>query len=251
MSIKPKIAATVVLLRERIPDLESDDECEFEVFMGKRHDNARFMSEHHVFPGGGLDKQDLLEESKSRLIGIDKNVLNNLKDVCKDPSILWIIAIRELFEETGILIAGNNETKLIEIIEKNAEKLKKYQESLQKDRINMTSVLAKENLYYSANKLHYFGRFITPEASPIRFDTQFFLCEFPHDQNINLFFDELTEGQWGSPKEFIKQYRKKEIKLIFPQYSTLKRLKKYRTIQEVFENSKDVSSRNQLTSLKY
>ncbi|MHA1671090.1 MAG: NUDIX hydrolase [Promethearchaeota archaeon] len=251
MLVEPKIAATVVLLRERLPGLESNDDCEFEVFMAKRHGNAKFMSNHHVFPGGSIDKQDFIKESKSRLIGIEKNVLNNLKNVCKDPSILWIIAIRELFEETGILIAGNDETNLIGINKENAKKLKKYQASLQKDRINMANILTNENLYYSANKLHYFGRFITPEVSPIRFDTQFFLCEFPHDQNINLFRDELTEGQWASPKEFIKLYRKKKIKLIFPQYSTLKRLKKYQTIQEAFENSKDVSSRNRLTSLKF
>jgi len=250
MPVEPKIAATVVLLRERLSVLDSNDECEFEVFMGKRHDNARFMSEYHVFPGGGLDKQDLLKESKSRLSGIDKNVLNNLKDVCEDPSILWIIAIRELFEETGILIAGNDETNPIGINEENSEKIKKYQTLLQKDGILMSSILTKENLFYAADKLKYFGRFITPELSPIRFDTQFFLCVFPHDQNMNLFHDELTEGQWGSPREFIKKYRKREIKLIFPQYSTLKRLKKYRTIQEVIENSKDVSSRNRLTSFK-
>ena len=52
MPVEPKIAATVVLLRERLPDSDDDDDCKFEVFMGKRHKNARFMSDHHVFPGG-------------------------------------------------------------------------------------------------------------------------------------------------------------------------------------------------------
>ena len=249
MPVEPKIAATVVLLRERMPDLESDDKCEFEVFMGKRHDNARFMSEHHVFPGGSLEKQDLLHESKSRLIGIEAHVINDLKDICEDPSILWITAIRELFEETGILIVGDAKSNLIRSSKDNLVRLKKYQEDLQKDKIDMTSFLYKENLFYIFNKLHYFGRFITPELSPIRFDTQFFLCEFPLDQNINLFHDELTEGQWGSPRQFIKRYRKGEIKLIFPQYSTLKRLKKYRTMQQVFKNSREISSRNRLTSM--
>ncbi|MBY9004427.1 MAG: hypothetical protein KGD73_10680 [Candidatus Lokiarchaeota archaeon] len=248
MPVEPKIAATVVLLRERVPDLESQDDCEFEVFMVKRHGNARFLSDYHAFPGGSIDKQDLNEESKSRLIGIDKNTLNNLKDVCEDPAILWIIAIRELFEETGLLIAGNDETNPIGFIEGFTKKFNIYQAALQEKKINMTTVLVTENLYYTANKLVHFGRYITPELSPIRFDTQFFLCEFPHDQNINLFLDELTEGQWGSPKQFIKKFRNKEIKLIFPQYSTLKRLKRYRTIREVFENSKELSSRNRLTS---
>lgn len=57
MPVEPKIAATVILLRDRTPDLEFGDDCEFEVFMAKRHENARFMGGHHVFPGGGIDEQ--------------------------------------------------------------------------------------------------------------------------------------------------------------------------------------------------
>jgi 8-oxo-dGTP pyrophosphatase MutT (NUDIX family) len=251
MPVKPKIAATVVLLRERPPDLESDDNCEFEVFMGKRHSDARFMSDHHVFPGGSLEKQDFTQESKFRLVGLDKNTLKNLEDICKYPSILWIIAIREVFEETGVLIAGNKNAISNGIIKENSERLRDYQRKLQQDQISMTDILVKENLYYYANHLKYFGRFITPELSPIRFDTQFFLCKFPSNQNINLFYDELTEGLWASPKQILKMYRKKEIKLIFPQYSTLKRLKKFMTIEELFENSNDVSSHNRLDDVKF
>ncbi|MBY9017990.1 MAG: hypothetical protein KGD66_04070 [Candidatus Lokiarchaeota archaeon] len=246
MPIEPKLAATVILLRERTPDLESDDDCEFEVFMAKRHENARFMSEHHVFPGGSIDEQDSTKESRARLVGINENIINNLKEICNDPSNLWIIATRELFEEAGILIATNKSGNSLGKIENKPKKLKKYQKKLQKNRITMTDVLTKENLYYSASNLKYFGRFITPELSPIRFDTQFFLCKFPLNQNINLFYDELTESLWGSPRQLIKNFKKKQIKLIFPQYSTLKRLKKFKTIQELFENSKSVYSHNRL-----
>ncbi|NVM44781.1 MAG: hypothetical protein HWN79_07675 [Candidatus Lokiarchaeota archaeon] len=246
MPVEPKLAATVILLRERIPDLESDDDCEFEVFMAKRHENARFMSEHHVFPGGSIDEQDSSKDSGARLVGINENVINNLKDICYSPSTLWITATRELFEEAGILIATNKSGNSLGKIENKPKKLKKYQSKLQKKRITMTDVLSKEKLFYSASNLQYFGRFITPEISPIRFDTQFFLCKFPHNQNINLFCDELTESLWGSPRQLIKNFKKKQIKLIFPQYNTLKRLKKFRTIQELFENSQDVSSHNRL-----
>jgi 8-oxo-dGTP pyrophosphatase MutT (NUDIX family) len=246
MPVEPKIAATVVLLRERIPDSDSDDDCEFEVFMAKRHKNARFMSEHHVFPGGGLDEQDLTKESRARLVGMDENVIESLREICEDPANLWIIAIRELFEETGILIATNKTEESLGIIEEKPKKLNKYQKRLQKKRKTMTSVLVKEDLYYNASNLKYFGRLITPKLSPIRFDTQFFLCKYPQRQNINLFSDELTEGLWGSPKQILEQFNNQQIKLIFPQYSTLQRLNKFKTIQDVFENSKEVSSRNRL-----
>ncbi|MCK4284696.1 MAG: hypothetical protein KAX18_00775 [Candidatus Lokiarchaeota archaeon] len=246
MPVEPKIASTVILLRERVPNSDTDDECEFEVFMAKRHENARFMSEHHVFPGGSIEEQDLTKESRERLIGIEEEVLENLKEVCEDPSNLWVIAIRELFEEAGILIATNKTGNSLGKIEDKPKKLKKYQKKLQKKRITMTDVLVKEDLYYSASNLNYFGRLITPKLSPIRFDTQFFLCKFPKNQNINLFSDELTESLWGSPKQLLEKFKKREIKLIFPQYSTLQRLQKFKTIQAVFDNSKDVSSHNRL-----
>ena len=246
MPVEPKIASTVILLRERESDLESDDDCEFEVFMAKRHKNARFMSEHHVFPGGSIDEQDLTKESSARIVGIDESVINNLKEVCVYPSNLWVIAIRELFEEAGVLIATDKTGMSLGKIEDKPKKLKKYQKKLQKKRITMTDVLTKEDLFYSANNLNYFGRIITPKLSPIRFDTQFFLCKFPKNQSINLFNDELTESLWGSPRQLLKQFKKREIKLIFPQYSTLQRLQEFKTIQEVFENSKNVSSQNRL-----
>ena len=246
MPVVPKLAATVILLRERTPDLDSDDDSKFEVFMAKRHENARFMSEHHVFPGGSLDEQDSTKEASARLVGIDEKITNSLKEICDDPSNLWVVATRELFEETGILIATNKSGNSLGKIENKPKKIKKYQKKLQKKQVTMTDFLIKENLYYSASNLTYFGRFITPELSPIRFDTQFFLCKFPNNQNINLFYDELTEGLWSSPKQLIKNFKKKQIKLIYPQYSTLKRLKKFKTIQELFENSKHVSSQNLL-----
>jgi 8-oxo-dGTP pyrophosphatase MutT (NUDIX family) len=246
MPVEPKLAATVVLLRERLPGVESDDDCEFEVFMAKRHKNTKFMSEHHVFPGGALDDQDLTNESKARVIGIDENVIANLTEICADPINLWIIAIRELFEETGVLIATNEAGSLLGRIEEKPKKLKKYQIKIQKKRKTMTDILTKENLYYAANNLRYFGRLVTPKMSPIRFDTQFFICKFPQKQNINLFTNELTESLWGSPKILLELFKKRQIKMIFPQYSTLQRLQKFKTIEEVFENSKDVSSHNRL-----
>ncbi|MFW9821424.1 MAG: hypothetical protein ACFFE4_00725 [Candidatus Thorarchaeota archaeon] len=249
MPVEPKLAATVVLLREKSANIDSEDDCEFEVFMAKRHKNTKFMSEHHVFPGGALDVQDLTKESKARLIGVGEKVISRLAEICEDPANIWIIAIRELFEETGVLIATDKEGNSLGKIGEKPKKLKKYQKKLQTNRKTMTDVLAKEDLFYAGNNLRYFGRLITPEISPIRFDTQFFVCEFPQAQNINLFNDELTEYLWGTPKQILEKSKKGEIKLIYPQYSTLQRLRKFKTIQEVFDSSKNISSHNRLDDI--
>ena len=248
MPVEPKLAATVILLRKRTADINTDD-CEFEVFMAKRHENNRFLGGHHVFPGGSIDNQDLSKESRERIIGLDKDFMINLKEIHEDPSIIWIIAIRELFEETGILLATNGSGDLIAISEENKKKIQRYQEDLQKKRKTMTNILVSENLYYNAAKIRYFGRLVTPPMSPIRFDTQFLLCEIPQQQDINLFNDELLEGFWGSPKQILKLNKKNQIKIIFPQYSTLRRLNKFKTIQEAFNNSKMTFKNNQFIRL--
>lgn len=240
MPAEPKLAATIILLREREQELDSSDNCEFEVFMAKRHANNKFLGEHHVFPGGGIAEQDISKESRTRISGLDKNLLKNYTGICEDPTCLWIIAIRELFEETGILIAIEESGSLITMNDDNIENFRGYQENLQEKRVIMTDILAKENLYYAADQLKYFGRLITPALSPIRFDTHFFLCKLPLKQNINLYNAELLDGSWGSPKHLLELFRKKQIKMIFPQYSALKRLKKFKTIQEAFDNSKSM-----------
>ncbi len=228
MPVEPKLAATVILLRERKQKLEGSDNCEFEVFMAKRNGNSRFLGDHHVFPGGGIDNQDISEESRERIDVLDENFLKK------------IIAIRELFEETGILIAAEKFGNLVTITQENIDKFRRYQENLQEKRTFMTDILIKETLFYAANNLKYFGRLITPELSPIRFDTHFFLCKLPLNQGINLYNAELLEGRWGSPKHLLELYKKRQIKIIFPQYSALRRLRKFRTIEEAFDNSKSM-----------
>jgi 8-oxo-dGTP pyrophosphatase MutT (NUDIX family) len=245
----PKLAATVILLRERVLEFESNDNCEFEVFMAKRHKKNKFLGGHHVFPGGAIDKQDDSKESRARVSGLEKNFTESLKEVYENPSSLWIIAIRELFEETGVLIASKENGDPTEIDSENEDKFRHYQELLQKDRDTMTNILTKENLYYAANNLKYFGRLVTPALSPIRFDTQFFLCKKPPNQHIHLFGDELVEGFWGTPRQILELNRKNQIKIIFPQYSTLRRLRKFITIQEAFDNSKTQFKKNWFITL--
>ncbi|KKN04075.1 hypothetical protein LCGC14_1101140 [marine sediment metagenome] len=251
MPVEPKLAATVILLRERVFGLDTNDNCEFEVFMAKRHVNNKFLGGYHVFPGGGIDEQDITKESRARIVGFDRNFKNNFTEIFEDPSILWIIAIRELFEETGILIAAEETGRLITIHDQNIKKFRRYQEDLQQKRRTMTDILTKETLYYATNNLKYFGRLVTPALSPIRFDTQFFLCKLPLKQNINLFNDELLEGSWGSPRQILELYKKNQIKMIFPQYSTLRRLKKFKTLQEVFDSSKIGFKNNRLSVFKH
>jgi len=89
-----------------------------------------------------------------------------------------------------------------------------------------------ENLYYAVDELHYFRHFITPELSPIRYDTRFFLAEVPPNQTISPTTTEIISSEWTNPAATIKRYRKKEIKLIPPQYSCISSLRKVGDIRE-------------------
>ena len=122
MPVDPKLAATVVLLRERSHSNDSEDDCEFEVFMAKRHRNAKFMSEHHVFPGGSLDEQDMTEKSMS-LAKSDRDETVMI-DVIDDETLYFTVDNYEL----GISILEEELTNDESSIDRITDLLKEYLE---------------------------------------------------------------------------------------------------------------------------
>lgn len=165
------------------------------------------------------------------------DILNDGKTVLKKKEIalgFWVAAIRELFEEIGILLAYQD-NKLIQISSNQIiENFQKYREKLVKKEISMLEIMEGEGLLYAIDQLHYFRHFITPPVSPIRFDARFFFTKLPEmqKQQIKLYSGEIAEFKWLTPKESLRKYRKGEIKIIAPQYFCLKELMNNINIQE-------------------
>jgi 8-oxo-dGTP pyrophosphatase MutT (NUDIX family) len=200
----PKPASTVVLMDELS-----------RVYLTKRPVTMKFMGGFHVFPGGAVESQDTLVEDE--YINGDVALLSiNLS--------YYIAAARELFEEVGILL-GNTVDGFPVLLPK--EKVIKYRNDLVNGEIPFITVLEQEKLYFNPNCLTYFGQIITPEISPIRFDTRFFLAKLPPGQSPEPDDKEVDGAIWIKPEEALSAFSNKKIKLAPPTILTLQAIIQY------------------------
>ena len=223
--IKPKLAATVILLRNEPPNTE--------IFMIKRDKNLKFLGGFHAFPGGKLEADDTnlrdtknfdkdLTEEARQFFQIENKTFNSMQ-----IQSLYMTAIRELFEEVGILLASNNGNKIIDLYSNDTfEYYLELRKKLLKDKLKFSQILKENELSPLYHSLKPFKHFITPELSPIRYDTYFFILDMPDSQKILPISKEIADSIWITPKEAIRKYFNSEILLIPPQLVCLTDLKK-------------------------
>ncbi len=235
MGITPKKAATVILLRD-------DGRQGFDVFLLQRHEKSSFMGGNYVYPGGRVDRNDgsvevyslskgmTLEEAKKNLGGTFSP---------EESFAHWIAAIRELFEEAGVLLAYDRKENLFQLTNREErEKFLRYRELLQRGKISIGEMAQKENLLLALDQLHYYAHWITPEARPERFDTRFFLARYPSGQEASHDQKETTAGVWITPKKALEENLKGDIILSPPTLKTLEDLSGFKTIEDIFHSLK-------------
>ncbi len=231
MPVIPKKAATVILLREKQPS-------GFEVFLLKRHEKNSFMGGNFVYPGGRVDQEDGSSEigSFSRGVTFDEaqKILGGTAS-SEESLAYWIAAIRELFEEAGILLAYDHQENLLRLNNEDEQnKFSNYRSLLQKAEIRIHEIAKKENLLFALDQLRYYAHWITPEARPERFDTYFFLARYPSGQEASYDRKETTAGVWIKPEEALNDNLSGGVPLSPPTLKTLEDLSRFKTIDEVF-----------------
>ncbi len=238
MPVVPKKAATVILLRENA--LEG-----FEVFLLLRHEKSSFMAGNFVYPGGRVDQEDASLGMGSFSKGITAEESQRIFRYAFSPEeslAFWIAAIRELFEEAGILLAYDRTGNLLEL--RNPEELEKfsnYRTLLQRSEITLSTIAKKESLFLALDQLQYYAHWITPEARPERFDTYFFLAINPSGQEAAYDRKETTAGVWISPQKALDENLTGGTVLSPPTLKTLEDLSRFKTIGEVFTSLKNVN----------
>lgn len=206
MAATPKPASTVVLMDELS-----------RVYLTKRPLSMKFMGGFHVFPGGAVESHDTLADVKF-VNGDEARLSISLSH--------YIAAARELFEEVGIML-GNTIDGFPVLLPK--EKIKKYRNELLNGEIPFIRVLEQEKLYFDLHCLTYFGQIITPEISPIRFDTRFFLAKLPQGQTPEPDRNEIDRAMWIKPEEALTAFENKQIKLAPPTILTLRAIIDYQS----------------------
>jgi 8-oxo-dGTP pyrophosphatase MutT (NUDIX family) len=207
-----------------------------EVFMVRRVIQSDFMPDVYVFPGGSVSKDDRVAEL---IEGICRHVGPSVADPEGNTALgsgARAAAIRELFEEAGILLAYRAE-KLLAISEYEAHHFDTYREAFHDRQGSLVDLARAERLILATDLLEYFAHWITPEGMPKRFDTHFFLTTAPSEQRAAHDRLETSEGVWISPTEALARFERKEFPLVFATIYQLRELAMFGSVKEALESS--------------
>ena len=226
--VAPRPASTILLLRD------SKAAQEMEVFMMVRHYEIDFNSGALVFPGGSVEKNDreILERGElySGGEGLDAAALS-----------FRIAAIRETFEESGILLARPKGSAGLVDAKRAGEIEAADRVALNERKTTFLEVLAKNDLWLALDELVPYAHWITPEGMPKRFDTWFFLAAAPPDQLGAHDGRESTDSIWVSPGEAVQGGESGRFKLPFPTTRNLIRLAKQPTVKSALDDARSMS----------
>lgn len=192
--VTPRDAAAMILLRD--PD-------DPKVFWVKRSYKLAFMGGFHAFPGGQMDADDA-----------SIPLANCPMDVDGKGAAIRVCAIREIFEETGVLLAQGAESI------PHAQRVE-WRRLLHDNQISFKDLLANAGLTLDATMLAEIPRWVTPASSPRRFDTRFFTAWLPEGQETEILPGELETGEWLRPHEALQRWTAGDCLIVTPILSAL------------------------------
>ena len=214
-TMTPRPAATLALLR----DAHSGSEGGPQVLMLQRTQNAAFLGGAYVFAGGALDAADDEGRVVARVRGLSE----------PNPTVAyWVAAIRECFEESGVLLACDAQGQFISAA--RAAQLAHYRSR------PFIELLQDEDLYLPASELAYCGHWITAPGRARRFDTRFFVAVAPEGQAGSHDAAETVHHIWITPREALERANRGEIELVHATRETLTMLKNFATAGEALRH---------------
>lgn len=238
MIATPRRAASAILLREDAPG------SEFEVFMLRRPDDARFAPGNYSFPGGMLDDED--REAAQRLVrplpgGIDTAALHariGTQPIFPTPdaetsAALLCCAARELFEESGVIAA--RDAALAPATLDDQAHWSTSRDDVLAGTLPFDDLLAAAGLTLAPDDLIYFSHWITPETSKIRFDTHFFLATLPPGQVATHWPGEMADGEWLTPREGLARHAAGRMPMFPVQVQHLERFANYESLAALLD----------------
>ncbi len=230
MAVEPRFASAVMLLRDTAAGQG------IEMFMVRRVIRSDFMPDVYVFPGGSVSKDDQAAELVEGLCDPIPVSAGDPEGRTRLGGGARAAAIRELFEEAGILLAYQA-GKMLAIPDQDVERFRAYRDAFNERKGSLVQLARTEHLTLATDLLHYFAHWITPEGMPKRFDTHFFLATAPAEQQAAHDRLETSDGIWISPEEALARFEHKEFPLVFATIYQLRELAAFRSVQEALEST--------------
>jgi 8-oxo-dGTP pyrophosphatase MutT (NUDIX family) len=210
--ITPLPAATVTLVRDGPQGLE--------VLMMKRNLQSAFVAGKYVFPGGAVDAADAANGVYARCTGLDDEAASRRLGVTADGLAYWIAAIRESFEESGLLLARTATGQ--PVAHAHATELSRHRKAVADGDLAFEALLNDAGLKLAVDELVYFSHWITPPGAPRRYDTRFFIAQAPAGQEPAHDNEETIESVWVNPRAGVERFHAGTFKLMTPTIHTLR-----------------------------
>ncbi|AWB93984.1 NUDIX hydrolase [Aeromicrobium chenweiae] len=211
----PRDAATIVVVR--------DGEQGIEAYLMRRQTSMAFAAGMYVFPGGGLAASDV--ELETPWVGPDAAEWGR-RFHC-DPDLargLVVAAVRETFEETGILLAGPDASTVV--ADTSGAAMQAARESLEAGELAFADLLVREGLVLRADLLGAWAHWITPAFEPRRYDTRFFVAALPEGQQVGTMSREADRADWAPLSEVLRTVEAGEAAMMPPTVTACQEISK-------------------------
>jgi 8-oxo-dGTP pyrophosphatase MutT (NUDIX family) len=233
-----RAAATVMLVRDHpINGLE--------VFMLQRTLAAVFAKGMYVFPGGRVDANDNEEQLEAICDGLDDEEASALLGIPNGGLSYWVAAIRECFEEAGVLLArptNSNELVRFDTDSVLQNRFNVARHAIHDSNMSLVELCATENLRLVTNNIHYVSHWITPLGEPRRFDTRFFIARAPEAQEPLHDNSETIASLWVSPIKALERHARGDLAMIPPTTSNLQFLAQHDTTNDALNAAKKIGT---------
>jgi len=221
--VVPMPSATVTIVRDAPGGIE--------VLMMRRNLKSGFVPGMHVFPGGGIDETDLCFKNNNLCKCFDDTAASGTLGLACDGLAYWVAAIREAFEESGLLLARDTRGETLSLRDAGvAQRFAGHRRRLNAGQLAFPDLLQAEGLQLAADQLTYFAHWITPVGLPRRYDTRFFMAEAPDGQEPLQDEQETIAAAWVRPGEALTRHRSGDFEMRTPTVRTLEDFADYDSV---------------------
>jgi 8-oxo-dGTP pyrophosphatase MutT (NUDIX family) len=228
-AVEPRHAATVILLR--------DGEAGLEVYLLRRSASMSFAPGAFVFPGGSTDPRDEMFDDSAWIGPPPREWAERLR--CDEPIARALVcaAVRETFEESGVLLAGTGAGPVVS--DTGSADWETDRAALLDRSMSLAAMMSRRSLVLRSDLLQLWAHWITPEVESRRFDTRFFVAAMPLGQQTRDVGGESDRVLWTRPEEALDAQRQQEMSLMPPTQSALTDIAQFATVADVMAAAKE------------
>ncbi len=240
MSVTLRDAATVMLIRDAV---DEDGGDAIEVCMLRRNLASEFVAGVYVFPGGSVDPDDRGRAAEELSRGLTDAEASAILGVASGGLSFWVAALRECFEEAGVLVAepvgwggseaGGGDALLDTTDPEVGRRFAAYRDAVNGGSLRLLDVCRAENLRLATDTVHYVSHWITPDLAPRRYDTRFFVTAAPAGQIASHDDGETIATIWVRPAQALADEVAGDIELLPPTIANLRSIERFTSTAQV------------------